>query len=129
MHYPGSRQVGLAKRCLAGLPFHRFETHPEWVEAPIRWGAELYAPPFRVYCAGIPGEVRVAFIPGRYYHWDGPVFRALEPGVPYDAWRLDPIHGGRTKLGPVRPAPDGSWQAPTLPLLQDWVFILLRRRP
>ena len=31
MNLPGSRQVGLGKRLLAGYPWQRFQPHPEWV--------------------------------------------------------------------------------------------------
>lgn len=122
--YPGSTQVGLAKKLLAGLPFEKMEIHPEWVGAEIRWGAELYSPRHRLYCAGVPGEFRIAFIPGRYYHWDGPVVRGIETGVRYTAWYFNPVTGTPEKLGLVAPGPDATWRAPTLKFLQDWVLLL-----
>jgi hypothetical protein len=39
---------------------------------------------------------------------------------------LSPESGALHELGAVQPAADGSWQAPTLPNLHDWVLALRR---
>jgi hypothetical protein len=33
MNYPGSTQLGIGKKLLEQYPWHRFEPHPEWVDA------------------------------------------------------------------------------------------------
>jgi len=124
--FPGARQLGAAKKLLSALPFHRFEPHPEWIELGVRWGAELYRPAYRVYAAGIPGECRVAYLPMRYYHWDGPLVRAIERDVRYRARYVEPESFTVVDLGSVEPSADGTWRAPTLPTLHDWVLVLVR---
>jgi hypothetical protein len=126
IQFPGATQIGLAKALLAELPFERFEPHPEWFSAVVRWGGDQYRPPFRVYGAGVPGECRVAYVPLRYYHWDGPEVRGIEPSAMYWAMYFDPITGRRIELGAVTPEANGTWKAPTLPVLQDWVLVLRR---
>jgi hypothetical protein len=126
LRFPGATQLGLSKALLAELPFHRFEPHPEWFSATVRWGADQYRPPFRVYGAGIPGECRVAYIPLRYYHWDGPEVRDIEADTKYVAMYFNPTNGDRIDLGPVVPDENGTWKAPMLPVLHDWVLVLRR---
>jgi hypothetical protein len=124
MHLPGSGQVGLGKRLLCRYPWWRFEPHPEWAEYPVRFAPHMYRPPIRAYVAGIPREVRVMYLPTRFYHWDGPVVKALEPDVSYRAFYFDPISGSETGLGDVAADSTGTWQAPMLPVCQDWVLVL-----
>jgi len=122
MQLPGSAQLARAKALLAGFPFQQFAPHPEWVKIGVNWGAEYYHPEFRVFCAGIPRQCRLAYIPARYYHWDGPLIREIEPGVEYHAWYVNTITGDHIPLGAVTPDQDHCWQAPLLPFLHDWVF-------
>lgn len=126
IQFPGARQLGEGKKLLASLPFERFEPHPEWVELGVRWGAELYRPPYRTYAAGIPGECRVIYLPRRYYHWDGPLVKGIEPGVSYRARYINPASFAVYELGHVSPSDDGTWKAPTLPVLHDWLLVMTR---
>jgi hypothetical protein len=64
------------------------------------------------------------YLPTRFYGWDGPVVKALEADVSYRAFYFDPISGGETDLGDVTPDSTGTWQAPMLPVCQDWVLVL-----
>jgi hypothetical protein len=126
IHFVGSCHVGKAKSLLVGLPFRRFKPHPEWIQVEATVWHEHYRPPYRAFAAGIPGDCRVAYIPARYYQWNGPKVQALEPGVPYRAWYCDTATGELVDLGDVRPDKGGCWQAPNLPFLHDWVFVMKR---
>lgn len=110
MAFPGATQLGLAKRLLEELPWHRMEPHPEWVdEAAI--------------AAGIPGELLVAYRPKRgIYDWSGFRVRALEPTVRYAAFWFDPATGRRFDLGEVTGTE--GWSTPAVPSPQDWVLVM-----
>lgn len=110
MAFPGSTQLGLAKRLLEELPWHRMEPHPEWVD-----GGAL--------AAGIRGEVLVAYRPKRgIYDWGG--FRVLEldPKARYTAFWFDPATGRRFDLGEV--SGEANWSTPAVPSPQDWVLVM-----
>ena len=126
LRFPGAAQLGQAKKLLCSLPFERFEPHPEWVEAPLRWGQESYQPPYRLFAAGVPETCRVIYLPIRWYHWDGPTVKHLEQGVCYrvtyyDPSRFEPLDAGRAIADR-----DGSWQAPMFPYLHDWLVVMNR---
>ncbi|MFN7993164.1 MAG: DUF4038 domain-containing protein [Bryobacteraceae bacterium] len=116
---PGSRQLGLSKALLMRYPWWRLEPHSEWVEP--AWTRENYSLP---YCAGIPGELRVVFLPPM---WDAPKIVQLEPGLPYRAFYFDPATGKEHEAGKAVADSAGSWQPPVAPIFQDWVLILDRR--
>ena len=123
MHLPGSRQVALGKALLTRYQWWRMTPHPEWVEP--RWTGENCLLP---HAAGIPGELRIVYIPGRFYDWSGPTIKALEKDVKYRAFYFNPINGAEYDLGTVAAdAGNSSWQAPRTPLAQDWVLVLERR--
>lgn len=128
MRLPGAAQIAAGHGLLSSLPFHRFRPHPEWVEACLRWGAEVYNPPWRAYAAGIPGECRIIYLPLRWYHWEGPLVRQLEPGLRYRAVYVEPDSLRRHPCGIAAAGPDGCWRAPTLPHLFDWLLLLERER-
>ncbi len=117
---PGSGQLGLAKRLLERFEWWRFEPHPEWIEP--HWTTEDYLLP---YAAGIPGEVRVAYIPlGK---WPFTV-QSIEPGAHYHAYLFNPVDGSEVEIGRVEPDDDGNWllPLPRMPIYQDWVLVLQR---
>lgn len=116
---PGSRHLGLSKGLLMRYAWWRFEPHPEWVDP--HWSVENYERP---YAAGIPGEVRVIFVPPA---WDPPAVKALEPGVPYRAFYFDPASGKEHDLGDVNPDSTGAWPAPITPTFADWVLVLAKK--
>jgi len=117
--------VGLAKRLLERYEWWRFEPHPEWIEP--RWSEEDF---FGGYAAGIPGQVRVIYLPT--YVWGGGQVKNLEPGVSYRAFLFNPADGEETDLGLVVPDAEGTWPLLTgadgvrrpLPIYQDWVLVL-----
>ena len=126
MMFPGAQQIADAHRLLCTLPLHRFEPHPEWVQADLRWGHDAYPIPFRTYAAGVPGECRLIYIPLRWYHWDGPLLRHLEPALSYRATYIEPNNMLRHELGIITADSSGQWRAPTLPHLHDWLLLLVR---
>ncbi|MFN8488289.1 MAG: DUF4038 domain-containing protein [Caldilineaceae bacterium] len=119
---PGARQLGLGKTLLTRYPWWRLQPMPDAVEP--RWTPDNY---FLPYAAGIPGQVRLVYIPARIYQASGPRVKALEQGVPYRAYYWNPIQGTAYDLGAITVDPDGSWQAPNTPLIQDWVLVLERQ--
>jgi hypothetical protein len=117
---PGSRHIGLGKALLIKYPWWRFEPHPEWVDP--HWSRDNYEQP---YAAGIPGEVRVIFIPPA---WNAPAVKNLESGVAYRAFYFDPASGNQHELGAVTPDSAGAWPAPLTPTFADWVLVLEENR-
>ncbi len=118
MRYKGSSQLGKGKKFLEGYPWWKFEFYPEWVEphattfenAPDRtWNHKTAQAEFEKrggrwdlpYAAGIPGELRIIYIPGHYYDWIAPTIKGLEPNVPYHTYLYCPVRGKRYELGLV----------------------------
>ena len=96
MHYPGSEQLGLARKLLLNYPFHRFEPHPEWSSADC-------------FSAGIPGKLRFIYQPRRgVYDWGGTEIRGIEPEARYRLTYWDPATGRRFPAGSVRRAAANS---------------------
>jgi hypothetical protein len=118
-HLPGSEHIGLSKSLLMKYPWWRFEPHTEWVDP--HWSHENYIQP---YSAGVPGEVRVIFIPPA---WTAPTVKGLESGVSYRAFYFDPKSGKEHDLGDVKPDPTGAWPAPITPTFADWVLVLEKK--
>lgn len=117
---PGSAHLGIGKRLLEAYQWWKFEPHPEWVEP--HWTEENYQAP---YAAGIPGEVRVVFLP--WYH-PNVTLKGLEQDVSYRAFLFNPVNGEEHDLGTTSPDAGGEWKMPrsTLPVFQDWVLVLER---
>jgi len=118
---PGSRQLGWAKALLLRYPWWRMEPHPEWVEP--HWTAANYIQP---YCAGIPRELRIVFMPPM---WDAPKLTQLEPGLSYRAFYFNPAAGTEHPAGTAVADAAGVWQPPAAPVFQDWVLVLERLSP
>jgi hypothetical protein len=116
--YPGSAQVGIGKELLCRYPWWRFQPHPEWVEP--HWSKGNYILP---YAAGIPGEVRVVFIPPTL---ELRKLQDLEPNVAYRAFYFNPATAKRCEVGQVTPDSSGNWRPPVPPTLGDWVLVLER---
>jgi len=115
---PGSKQLGLSKRLLERYPWWRFEPHPEWVEP--RWSEKNY---FQPYAAGVPGEVRIIYIP--LPDWRGLLkIKEDEKEVDYRAFYFDPRTGKEHIVGKVVPDERGEWKPPKPPIIQDWVLVI-----
>jgi len=116
----GSTQVGLGRRFLERYRWWEFTPHPEWVEP--HWSEEDFYEP---YAAGIPGEVRVIYIP---WHgkalWSGVKIRGIEPGVSYKAFYFDPRSGREHDAVDAKPDVNLEWKPPLPETLEDWVLVL-----
>lgn len=124
IHFPGGEQIAKAHRLLVSLGHHEFTAHPEWASINIRGNHEAYPLPLRAFAAGIPGKVRVVYMPLRWYTWEGPLVRELEPGVRYKAAYLETDTLRRHELGVITGDARGEWRGPTLPHMFDWVLLL-----
>jgi len=110
---PGSRHLAVGKRILERYPWWRFESHPEWVEP--HFNEEDY---FQPYAGGIPGEVRVIYLPdARPLHLTG-----LDTESGYHAFFIDPKNGKTYDIGRVPRAKE--WDSPKPPIFQDWLLVL-----
>lgn len=116
---PGARHIGLGKGLLMRYEWWRFEPHPEWVEP--HWSKDDYQQP---YAAGIPGELRVIFIPPA---WNPPKVVSLDPTVAYGAFFFDPASGKQHDVGDVRADSTGSWAVPITPTFADWILVLKKK--
>jgi hypothetical protein len=119
---PGSGQLGLAKRLLERYEWWRFEPHPEWVEP--HWSKDKYLLP---YAAGIPAEVRIMFLPS---FTPTLTVKGIELATSYRAFLVNPVDRSEHDLGAVKPDDQGDWRIPLarLPIYQDWLLVLERRR-
>ena len=116
---PGSEQLGVAKRLLSRYPWWRLEPHPEWADP--RWSKDNYELP---YAAGIPGELRIVFIPVIFTRLK---IKSLEAGLSYKASFFDPRTGDEHPIGDVAGDAQGEWQAPLLPTFEQWVLVLEKK--
>jgi len=120
--WPGATQIAIGKRLLERFEWWRLEPHQEWVE-PCAAEPDY----FRPYAAGIPGKLRLVYLPGAVAPWSAPVHvKRLEAGVAYSASFFDPTNGREHPIGRVTPDASGSWRIPTPPIIQDWVVVLER---
>jgi hypothetical protein len=121
MSYPGSTQIGLGKKLLEKYRWARFETHAEWVEEGC-------------FAAGIPGEVRIIYMPRRnIYNWSGRTVKGLDPTVDWHAYYFDPATGRKFDQGTIKASAKAGDRAAvpvefnrSVPSPQDWVLVLER---
>jgi hypothetical protein len=122
---PGSGQLGRAKRLLERYPWWQFTAHPEWVK-PHHTADDRMLP----YAGGIPGEVRIVFVPGeanRRLRRGQVSILGLEPGLVYRGFYYDPKLGDEVDLGAVSGDGAGHYVPPDPPIIQDWVIVLERQ--
>ena len=119
MNLPGGAQMALGKRLLEGFGWTRLEPHQEWVEPAA--GADGFLAP---YAAGVPGEIRVIYLPRPLFPWDKPTkVKSLEDGVAWRASFINPKDGREVPLGRATPSA-GEWQVPLPPVAHDWLLVL-----
>ena len=119
--FSGSEQVGLGKRLLERYEWWKFEQHPEWVEHPARKDNGYLG----AFAAGIPGSVRVIFLPNlANSSWRETRVRHIEPGVRYRAYFYDPVTGKETDQGPAEADGRGGWTSGKMPFYRDFVLVL-----
>ena len=93
------------------------------------------------YCAGIPGKVRVIYIPGVYFFENEDILKlkeikikAIEKDTDYKAYYFDPRKGRVFREMSVEPDKSGEWIVPgdgfitTNPSMEDWVLVLESRK-
>lgn len=123
MNLPGSQHLGLGKCLLERYPWWKFQSHPEWVEPHADRDNRR-----SVYAAGIPGEVKLFYLPANFAF--GPRFtvRDIEKNVKYRAYLYDPTTGDEYDYGDVAAAEDGTWKMACtfLPVYIDFVLVLER---
>jgi len=118
--WPGSTQVGLGRKILAGVEWWQLEPHQDWI-TPAATPTDFMKP----FCAGSPGRLRVVYLPKGMPRWAGAFrLRALEPNVRYTARFVDPITGQTEPPLTVTPDASGDWPLPYPPILQDWVLVV-----
>ena len=116
---PGATHLGRARALLLRYPWWQFEPCPDSVEP--RWSPDNY---FLPYAAGVGETIRFVYIPARIYRWTGPLVKNLRPCADYRAYYFDPIQGVDYDLGQWVTSTEGTWQAPDVPLAQDWVLVV-----
>ena len=117
---PGGRHVAQGRRILEGLPWRRFEPHPEWIESGAGGRDAL-----RPLAAGIPSRCRVFYLPNPVSPYGGrPVVKGIEDGRNYRARYVNPADGEEYPLGPVRANGRGEWETGAAPIMHDLVLIL-----
>ena len=120
---PGSAQAAAVKKFVTQFRWWEIESHPEWVSP-----SETRNNPMGPYAAGIPGELRIVFIPGG----GAPLVRRLEKGVRYNAWYFDVVSGERFDIGVAEGDANGDWRPrykfafppEKLPLNMDMVLVM-----
>lgn len=125
MDLPGSKQTGLGKSFLERYRWWEFEPRPDWAEPHACKGNRL-----SVYAAGIPGEVRVYYIPVCFSGYASSFkLTNLEKDIIYRAYIFEPSTGYEYDLGNVEAQEDGTWRAPGdfLPVRADLVLVLERK--
>jgi hypothetical protein len=85
-----------------------------------RWSKQDYQLP---YAAGIPGKLRIVFIPPT---WEPPTVKSLEAGVSYRATFFDPRNGKDVPIGDVSPG-SGTWKVPITPTFEQWILVLEKK--
>jgi hypothetical protein len=127
--FPGSYQLGLGKKFLEQFEWNKFEPHPEWVEP--HWDNSNR---LGLYAAGIPGKIRVIYIPGLYlfdtkFALKDIKILNIEKGLKYIAYYFNPRSGKKLKEINVNPSDDSTWiisggAIVSNPTMEDWVLVL-----
>jgi hypothetical protein len=112
----GSLQVSFGRKVFDSIAWWELEPHNEWIEK--AWDGTDYDGNI---AAGIPGRLRVVYIPQT---WDVPRVLEIEADVSYTAWWFDPMTGERTDIGTVEPESDRTWTAPHPVVVHDWVLVM-----
>lgn len=139
-YYKGSSQLGLAKRLFEKFEWFKFQPHPEWVSP--NWKEGRFFP----YCSGIPGVVRIIYIPPSLMGRSEKIslgygtFRILgvEKDIDYIAYYFNPRTGNVQEKINIEPSDDGGWIVPArgypsdryfvFPNLSDWVLVMENKK-
>lgn len=119
---PGSGQMQWCRRLMERYRWWDFDPHADWIDTNIL--NEYFGSCFVPRAAGIPGAVRIIYLPPPNYqeaYLRGIV--RLEPDTSYRAYLYDPRSGEDHDLGQVMPE-GGCWVPPPVPNKLDWVIVL-----
>ena len=122
---PGAAHLGVGRQILQCFEWWRFEPHSDWIEPSADDNAGWRQP----YAAGIPGRVRVFYLPKAYpgYNKKGrPRVQVLEDGYVYKASYVDPKDAEEYPIGQITGDAQGNWEIPPTPICQDWLLVLER---
>jgi hypothetical protein len=114
---PGSFQMGLGKKLLEKYEWWKFESHPEWTDVKGKGN-------IKAYCAGIPGKLKIVYIPffaGLSWQF---TIKGMEPGIKYSAYFFDPLTGDTYDQGTAEADEKGEWLTGKITKFQDWVIVL-----
>lgn len=117
---PGSEQVALGKKLIEKYEWWKFEIHPEWVEKRVDENNDIAH-----YAAGIPGKVRMVYIPFfSGFGWGEIKIKQIEKDVKYRAYYFDPITGNEFELGEAVGDENGNWTSGRFTKFQDWLLVM-----
>ena len=127
--FKGSYQLGIGKKFLEQFEWFKFEHHPGWV-SPHWSNTDRMLP----YAAGIPGKIRIIYIPGLYFFDDSFTFKeikimGIEKDIKYNAYFFNPRTGKSLEKMNVPLSEKGIWTISTdqrtcLPTMEDWVLVM-----
>jgi hypothetical protein len=118
--FQGSADVGIGKSILERYRWWDFVPHPEWIEPHA--GEKGYNHP---YAAGIPGEVRMFYLPGPVHPWCPRLaVKGLDRSRKYRVFWVDTTTGAETPIDDVRIDAAGNWQMPLPPVMRDWILVI-----
>ncbi len=135
MDFLGSTTLPMGKGLLERYEWWKFEPHQDWVEPagtsltephdtwydPLNFWLRNLGQHMLPYAAGIPGEVRIIYIP---HGVSAPQVKSIESGVTYEAFYFNPLNGTEHDLGTVVPT-SGTWRAPSVPSTAlDWILVI-----
>lgn len=120
---PGSFQVGVGKKLLEKYEWYKFERHDDWIEYPASEENDYLG----LYCAGIPGVVRVIFIPTLAGFRSGKaIVKNFEKDVKYTACYVDPVTGKHYPKQDVIVDENGRYDSGRTKIFQDWILLIER---
>ena len=109
--------MGIGARLLARYPWPKLECHPAWIESPAS-----PEDPMGNYCAGIPGRLRIAYVPRGIVPWCRPKLLNLEQDVTWSIRYVNPQTGKEVPLPGRRE--QSEYVLPVAPVTHDWLVVM-----
>jgi hypothetical protein len=122
-HYPGSEQLGLAKRFLEKFDYWLLEPCPERILS--NNPQSIFAP----YGACIPGKAWTIYLNQKPSRYNPYTLTGLKPGKAYTYMFMDPVTGTEYPEQRFRPDTSGEWKIPGVPVMQDFVLVVSPHPP
>jgi hypothetical protein len=122
MRLPGSAQVGFAAKLLRENHFEKFEPHQEWAEFGKPTADKFLVP----YAAGIPGAVRIIYVPVA----EPIVLKGLRPRLRVTGQFVDPVSCTLKDATFGDPDESGTLLVPRPSGIDhDWALVLAQPTP